>query len=114
MTNKLTVVVALTAGLLGGLLTRYIAPPVAFAQDKQAVTKEVRAQSLTLVDASDHALGTFTAEPIGNRMTINGRGMATPQTIIGPTRIVLRDANGTEIWSAGGGARIRPLLESSR
>jgi hypothetical protein len=113
MTNKLTVVVALTAGLLGGLLTRYIAPPVAFAQDKPAVTKQVRAQSLTLVDASDRALGTFTAEPISNIVTINPRG-ASPQTFIGPTRIVLRDANGNEIWSAGGGARLRPLLESSK
>ena len=63
MNNKLSIALALVAGLLGGLLTRYIAPPATFAQNQAPITKEMRAQSFTLVDSSDHTLGVFTAEP---------------------------------------------------
>jgi hypothetical protein len=62
MNNTLTVALAVGAGFLGGLVTRYIAPPPAFAQNYAPITKEVRAQSFTLVDSSDHALGVFTTE----------------------------------------------------
>jgi len=121
--NKLNVAPALIAGLLGGLLTRYIAPPVAFAQDQTPAAREIRAQSFTLVDTSDRAVGTFTAEPIpGGRIikmsphTPNPlNGPVAPQVITPQMRIVLRDSSGREIWSAGGGARILPALtESSR
>ena len=71
MNTKLSVASALFAGLLGGLLTRYIAPPVAFAQDQASITKELRAQSFTLVDSSDHAIGTFTAEPLSPPVVVN-------------------------------------------
>lgn len=101
MNKTLTMALALAAGLLGGLLTRYIAPPPAFAQNQPPVTKELRAQSFALVDSSDRTVGVFTAEP----------ALKTPNSYQGsltPTRIVLRDANGREIWSAGGNA-IRPL-----
>ena len=49
MNNRLTIAAALVAGLVGGLLTRYLTPPVAFAQDQASAPKEIRAQSFTLV-----------------------------------------------------------------
>jgi hypothetical protein len=99
MTNKLSSALALLAGLAGGLLTRYIAPPPAFAQTQTPVTKEVRAQSFTLVDSSDRAAGTFSVE-------LTPHGMS-------PYRIILKDANGSVIWTAGGSA-IRPAVASSK
>jgi hypothetical protein len=116
MKNKMTFVLALAAGLLGGLLTRYIAPPIAFAQNQAPVTKEIRAQSFALVDPSDRVVGAFTAEPLygapgifvlPRQGTPNDQGV--PQ-IRRPMRIVLRDSNGREIWSAGG-SEVRPLSE---
>ena len=111
MNNKLTIAVALTAGLLGGLLTRYIDPPTAFAQDQPTVTKELRAQSFTLVDASGRAAGTFTAEagPGSAKMFIHPPDGQGSVTVTSPMRIVLRDSSGHEIWSAGTGAKILPL-----
>jgi hypothetical protein len=102
MNRTLTVALALAAGFVGALLTRYIAPPAAFAQNQAPAAKEIRAQSFTLVDSSDHIVGTFTAEPV------NG-GLHSPNQLP-PHRIVLRDSNGREIWSAGGNA-IRPASE---
>jgi hypothetical protein len=104
MNNRLSVLIALFAGLAGGLLTRYIAPTAVFAQAPAApasVTEEIRARSFTLVDQSGRVIGTFTTEPMAG-----GRRQ-------GPGRIVLRDPNGYVIWSAGGGA-IRPLSASIR
>ena len=84
MNNKCSIVLALFAGILGGTLTRYITPPSAFAQnDQSAATKEIRAQSVTLVDYLNRTVGTFTVAPVGRR-------------------IVLQDSQGREIWSAGG------------
>jgi len=112
MNRTLNVALALAAGLLGGLLTHYIAPSAAFAQvqappslvpgvpNNRPITKEIRAQSFTLVDQADHTVGTFSVEP------------APPvrRDFKVKTRIVLRDSNGREIWSAGGSA-ILPLNE---
>ncbi|MGA7239996.1 MAG: hypothetical protein WBY44_30220 [Bryobacteraceae bacterium] len=114
MNKMLTIALGLGAGLLGGLLTRYIAPPAAHAQDQAAVAKEIRAQSFTLVDEFNHTAGTFTYEaPPAARMTIPlppSINQPAPQRW-GAGRIVLRDANGREIWSAGGHALIRPATE---
>lgn len=109
MNNKLSVAVALVAGLAGGMLTRYIAPPPVFAQVQVpvvpgtpppvaqiAAAKEIRAQSFVLVGPNDNVTGTFTTEPWR-----------------GTTRIVLRDAYGREIWSAGGGL-MRPLAANAK
>ena len=104
MNNKLSVAIALVAGLLGGLLTRFIAPSAAFAQDQTPVTKEIRAQRFTLVDASDRTLGTFTSAPDPGWLGSPNPGRPAP------VRIVLRDSNGREIWSAGGSG-IRPLSQ---
>ena len=92
---------ALIAGLLGGLATRYIAPPTAFAQNQPAIAKEIRAQSFTLVDGADQPAGTFHVEPLFNQPLNSGRLR---------TRIVLRDSTGREIWSAGGSG-LQPLSE---
>jgi hypothetical protein len=93
--NK-TVALALAAGLLGGMLTRYIAPPTAYAQNPAPA--EIRAQSFVLVDKSDQTIGTFGVVP--GPLGPFGRPILP--------RIVLRDYNGREIWSAGGSA-LQPL-----
>ena len=101
--DKSTLVIALAAGLLGGLLSRYIAPQPAFAQN---VTKEIRAQSFTIVDPADRVIGTFTTNvpfpPPGARRIPRDRTAS-------PNRIVLRDSDGREIWSAG--LILRPLSQ---
>ena len=65
MNNKLVMVFALIAGFGGGLLSRYLAPPSAFAQNQAAVTKEIRAESFTLVDSMNRPVGTFVSAPAG-------------------------------------------------
>jgi hypothetical protein len=93
MNNKCSIVLALFAGVLGGALTRYITPPSAFAQNNQSTApKEIRAQSVTLVDDQNRIVGTFmVAADAGWQSANQGR-----------RRIVLRDSQGHEIWSAGG------------
>ena len=51
MKSKLNIVFAVFAGLVGGMLTRYIAPQTAFAQNQTPVTKErsVRRLSRSLI-----------------------------------------------------------------
>jgi hypothetical protein len=118
MNNKLVTVLALVAGLAGGLLSRYAAPPSAFAQNQAPVTKEVRAESFTLVDSTDRTVGTFTAEPdaSGGIQPFFQPGPSSrlnvPQRLptVLRTRIVLRDSSGREIWSAGGSS-IRQLSQ---
>jgi hypothetical protein len=93
MNNKCSIVLALFAGILGGTLTRYITPPSALAQnDQSTATKEIRAQSVTLVDDMNRTVGTFTVAP----------DPAWQSTKQGGQRIVLRDSQGRVIWSAGG------------
>jgi hypothetical protein len=115
MNKTLTIVLALGAGLLGGILTRYIAPPAAHAQDQAAIAKEIRAQSFTLVDQFDHTAGTFAYEPLpGARMMLRRPPFTdnqTPPDRVIPGRVVLRDAGGHEIWSAGANSLIRPVTE---
>lgn len=84
--NK-NIALALFAGLFGGMLSHYISPTVAFAQNQIQIPKEIRAQGFTLVDQSNQPVGTFIAEGV---------------------RIVLRDSKGREIWSAGGSG-LQPL-----
>ncbi|MBZ5675665.1 MAG: hypothetical protein LAP61_15600 [Acidobacteriia bacterium] len=114
MNNKLVIVYALVAGLVGGLLTRYVAPPAAFAQNQTPVIKEIRAQSFTLVDSSNRIVGTFTSDADGPPAPPPAPGSITPPPLrrspVGRSRIVLRDSDGREIWSAGE-AQIRPLSQ---
>ena len=118
MNNKLSIAIALVAGLLGGLLTRYAAPSVAFAQNTASAPKEIRAQSFTLVDSGNRTVGIFTTEvgaptppvtptpqtPTPIPPPSSGRGPSAP-------RIVLRDSSGREIWSPDGTPRIVPAVQ---
>jgi|HubBroStandDraft_6_1064221.scaffolds.fasta_scaffold2005810_1 hypothetical protein len=99
MKRHLNVALALVAGLVGGLISRYIAPPAVMAQNATPVTNEVRAQSFVIVDAMGKTVATFAF----GRTTTAGRPSA------GGT-VVLRDADGHEIWSAGG-TQFRTLTE---
>ncbi len=110
--NK-TVLLALIAGLVGGMATRYIAPPTAFAQDQAAATKEIRAQSFTLVDSTDQAIGSFTTEAIPNRFRAMITGPNSTIQRLPEMRVVLRDARGREMWSAESDA-VRPLSQTFR
>ncbi len=101
--QKLNLTLSLAAGLLGGFISRNVALPSAYAQNPPPVTKEVRAQSFTLVDAMDRTVGTFMVEPGFERINrVGAQG-----------KIVLRDPSGRELWSAGGSA-IRPLSDNNR
>ena len=106
--QKLNVTLALAAGMLGGFLSRSITLPSVLAQNPApqpapTVTKEIRAQSFTLVDGANRIVGTFTSEP-------GTTGWPVPQP-----RIILRDSRGHEIWSADGGSTtVRPVPISER
>lgn len=119
MNNKLTIAVALAAGLAGGMLTRFIAPPPVFAQAfqtpgpqppaaqtpaAQTPTDEIRAKSFVLVDQANRAVGTFTVDPDFAGGARVGRGMG---------QVVLKDANGKVVWRAGG-TMLRPLNATVR
>jgi hypothetical protein len=102
MSNNLNTVLALAAGLIGGMLTRYIAPVTVSAQSQPPL--EMRAQSFTLVDPTDRVIGSFTTEP--------SRGLAVPGPrdpagLASARHIILRDSSGHVIWSTDG--RVTPL-----
>jgi len=108
MQHKVNIALALLAGAAGGMLTRFVAPPTVSAQNQPQVVQEVRARSFIIVDAMNRAVGTFTAEPAPGRLTVTRPGNP-PMPLQVPSRIVLHDAQGREVWSAGPGARVMPL-----
>jgi hypothetical protein len=85
MHRKLTLLLALAAGLVGGLLSRYLAPPPVSAQTMPL--KELRAQSFVLVDDQNNIIGTFKTAP----------GMMSSAS----PHIVLLERSNKEIWRAG-------------
>jgi hypothetical protein len=86
MNRKLNLSLALAAGLLGGVLSRYVTPlPV---QAQAGPPKELRAQSFVLVDDKNNIVGTFTAS-------------TTPPKPGQNQTVVLLDRNDKEIWRAG-------------
>lgn len=85
MNRKLNILLALAAGLLGGLLSRYISPFPVLAQAQ--AQKEIKAQSFVLVDDKNKIVGTF-------KSAESQIGDTTPN-------VVLVDRNGREIWRAG-------------
>jgi len=104
MHRKLNIALALAAGLLGGLLSHWIAVPSVLAQARPVSPVELRAQRFSLVDPQGEVIGTFTsAPPLRPEKSVN------PYT---PPRIVLVDPSGHELWAAGGGFRI--LSENSK
>ena len=98
MNNKFTIAVAVVAGLAGGMLTRFIAPPPVFAQTQQAPPNEVRARNFVLVDNNDNPIATFTT----------GSGWGTESGVV-----ELKDSRGNAIWKAGGSS-LRPLNATVR
>ena len=99
MNRNWTIILALAAGLTGGVLSRYIGMPSVHAQTPAPVTTEVRAQSFTLVDAEGRVMGTFTSRLVPAGVTILSPDGAR---VSGRSRIVLLDPSGREIWSADG------------
>jgi hypothetical protein len=83
MNRKLNLIFGLAAGLLGGLLSRYIAPSPVHAQAQIPAPKEIRAQSFVLVNAQGVALGLMGFDPQGRPV------------------IKLVDEGGRPVWSAG-------------
>jgi hypothetical protein len=95
MRRNLTLALALAAGLLGGFLSRYIAPSSVHAQVQPPDALEIRAQRFSIVDAQGHLIGTFTPTKKSS--------MNSARTSLGDLpRISLVDAAGHELWSAGG------------
>jgi hypothetical protein len=92
--NRTTILVALVAGLVGGVISRYAAPAGVHAQQAQAQNPallEVRAQRFVLVNPDGGIAGTFTVE----------QPKPTDIPLI-PRSIRLLDWSGKEIWRAGG------------
>jgi hypothetical protein len=65
MNRKLNFALALAAGILGGVLSHYLAPIVVLAQSQNAPPKEIRAQRFILVDAKGIPRGVFAIETSG-------------------------------------------------
>jgi hypothetical protein len=65
MNRKLNLTLALAAGLLGGLLSRYLTPTSVLAQPQTPAPRELRAQSFVLVNESGAALGEFAIDHDG-------------------------------------------------
>ncbi len=82
--KKLNLALALASGLVGGLVSHYLAPPVVQAQSPAPAVLEVRAHSFLLVNEKGQVVGKFSAES-------NGK-----------PAIRLFDSSGREIWSAEG------------
>ena len=96
MKKHLTVVIAVAAGFLGGMLSHFVTPPAAFAQAQNPGTREVRAQRFVFVDLNSRPFATFMVQP----------GSVGPDGWHG--RVLLVDDQGRELWSAGRDP-IRPL-----
>jgi hypothetical protein len=109
--NK-NIAIALVAGLIGGVSTRYISPTPVLAQTQPQPAKEIRAQSFTLVDPSDRTIGTFAVERVPGAPRIRIRNPSQQDQFIDltPMHVVLRDSDGRELWSAEPpGNSVRPL-----
>ena len=94
MQRSINLALALAAGLVGGVLSRYTNPVTVFAQAQTQVSKDIRAQSFTLTDENGNVVGIFTSvAPRGGQKRA----------------VILLDQNANEIWSAGA-SPIRPLV----
>ena len=90
--KRLTFVLSIAAGLLGGGLSHYVWTQPVHAQSQTPAPKEIRAQSFVLVNDKGEVQGVFSFD----------------EPKVGRPSIRLFDGNGREIWSAGG-AQVRPL-----
>jgi hypothetical protein len=80
--KKANLALSIAAGLLGGLLSTYVAPQLVHAQSQPP--PEIRAQCFTLVNKDGVTLGTFSFDTSGR------------------PRIVLRDQSGHDVWAVDG------------
>jgi len=85
--KNLSVLVALVAGLTGGMLSHYIWTPV--QADEESAQKVVSARSFALVDPDGNTVGIFTT-----RKFPKGTDKA------GTRYVALFDAQGREVWRA--------------
>ncbi len=92
MNRTMHITLALAAGLLGGLLSRYLTPPPVFAQAQTPAPREIRAQSFVLVNKQGAPLG---------RIGFDSNGLPN---------ITLVDEDGRTIWSS----KATLLLQSSK
>ncbi len=83
MNRKLNICLSLAAGVLGGLLSHYIALNAVHAQTLSTPPKEITAKSFILVNDQGAPAGTFGFDQNGN------------------ASIKLFDKAGKVIWSAG-------------
>jgi hypothetical protein len=84
MNRKLNVGLSLAAGLLGGILSHYVAPKSVLAQSQAIPPKEISAQSFTLVNDKGIPFGMFGFDRDGN------------------ATIRLFNQSGKVIWSSNG------------
>jgi hypothetical protein len=91
--NRMTIVVALAAGLVGGVISRYVSPAPVLAQQSAAdpAPVELRAQRFALVNQDGAIVATFMIDQ-----------PKPPDNPFAPPSIRLVDRSGKEIWSAGG------------
>ena len=65
MNRKMNFTLALLAGLLGGVLSRYLIPTPVFAQAQAPAPREIRAQRFVLVNKEGTPLGLMAVESNG-------------------------------------------------
>jgi hypothetical protein len=68
MDRRLNVTLALIAGLVGGLASRYLTPIPVFAQAETPIPKELKARQFVIVNQEGKALGVFGLDPDGTPM----------------------------------------------
>jgi hypothetical protein len=95
MHQRLNLVLALAAGLSGGVLSRYILPTPVLAQTPAPAPKELRSLSFIVVDDKNNVVGSFK------------RSVTKPGET--PT-VVLLVLDGMVVWR-GSGAAIRPASQ---
>jgi hypothetical protein len=93
--NRMTIGVALLAGLAGGMVSRFVSPASVLAQQAPSTNPapvELRAQRFALVNPDGGVVATFTVD---QPKPPEGIPFSQPS-------IRLLDWSGKEIWSAGG------------
>jgi hypothetical protein len=82
--KKMNLALALASGLVGGVISHYLAPQTVHAESTASPVSEVRARSFLLVNDKGVVVGRLAAESDGK------------------PAIRLFDSSGREIWSAEG------------
>ena len=108
--QRLNIALALAAGFLGGLASRYVVPLSVSAQAQTRTPNrvpdplEVRGQSFVLTDSQGNGIATFGTAPSRGPGRFVGN-----DAIPNRTSVVLKDQFGKEIWRAPAEMSVRPL-----